>query len=872
MTVRKPRALICSYHLPQPDLDSSSRRLHHFVRFLLDEGWDVTAAARNPERGSRPARALGQLGVPVYTPIGPDLHRLIEEEPFDVAVLAFWHVAELLLNFIRRSSPGTRVVVDSMDLHFLRHARRIFSPGLRDPAGGGLDDAYAADLVRELNVYAAADAVLAVSEKEAALVSDFTGDPALGHAVPDCEELAPSPFAFGERRGLLFIGNFEHSPNVDAVDFLCGEILPRLGEEFLRDHPLTIVGNDAEVLLRNPRVDDPHVRLVGWVPSVVPYLERARVSLIPLLYGAGTKRKLIQSLMVGTPAVSTTVGIEGLDLADAEHVLIADDATSFAEAIARLAGDRALWEQLSDAGRRHVVARRGPEAARRGLAEALAQCLGGPPKRALVPVPEWTGQGTALEPTLYRGLVRRIRRVVRQTVPPDAVVAVVSRGDPELADLDGREAWHFPNDDETGGYAGFHPSDSDAAIAGLEALRQRGVAFFVLPSTAFWWLETYQEFARYLEERFRTVVQDSTCMVVDLRAGKAAADGTVPVNAVPRRKASQREPLISVVIPTRNRADLLEASLESLAAQSLARESFEVVVVDDGSTDSTPLVCDAAASRLGLRYQALDHVGIGAAKNAGVRAASGSIVVFFDDDDVAHADLLLEHAKAHEERPEEEVAVLGHTRWAPSLAVTEVMRFVTDVGHYLFSYDGLAEGQELDFTYFWGGRTSCKRPFLARHGLFSPQFTFGSEDIELGYRLSRFGLRVVYRPQALQYMNRPITFDEFCARCERQGGSQWLFSRMHLEPEIQEWCGVVDAEERWERLEGSFEEKRARVEELERLVASLGGTKEQARVRQELWDLYWWSFEACKLKGIVDGRRRAEFTPLLGQPDAVPLS
>ena len=81
--------------------------------------------------------------------------------------------------------------------------------------------------------------------------------------------------------------------------------------------------------------------------------------------------------------------------------------------------------------------------------------------------------------------------------------------------------------------------------------------------------------------------------------------------------------------------------------------------------------------------------------------------------------------------------MLGYTTWDPSLEVTPLMRFVTDVGHYLFAYDGLEDGQSLDWTYFWGGRSSCKRGLLLRYGLFNPTFTFGSEDIELGWRLAR---------------------------------------------------------------------------------------------------------------------------------------
>src|SRR5262245_58160245 len=136
--------------------------------------------------------------------------------------------------------------------------------------------------------------------------------------------------------------------------------------------------------------------------------------------------------------------------------------------------------------------------------------------------------------------------------------------------------------------------------------------------------------------------------------------------------------LISVVIPTFNRAELLRASLESLACQSLGPDRFEVVVVDDGSIDATRDVCVQLSPRMRLRYLHIENSGISAAKNLGIFAATGRILLFFDDDDVADQHLLREHLQSHRQHPEETVAVLGYTTWAPSLHVSELMHFVTE--------------------------------------------------------------------------------------------------------------------------------------------------------------------------------------------------
>src|SRR5436309_1290993 len=100
--------------------------------------------------------------------------------------------------------------------------------------------------------------------------------------------------------------------------------------------------------------------------------------------------------------------------------------------------------------------------------------------------------------------------------------------------------------------------------------------------------------------------------------------------------------LISVVIPTYNRSGLLRRSLGSLAAQTLPRDAYEVVVVDDGSGDATAEVCREFAARCRLRYFRIANSGISAAKNLGVFASAAPLLLFFDDDDVATEGLLAE--------------------------------------------------------------------------------------------------------------------------------------------------------------------------------------------------------------------------------------
>jgi GT2 family glycosyltransferase len=123
----------------------------------------------------------------------------------------------------------------------------------------------------------------------------------------------------------------------------------------------------------------------------------------------------------------------------------------------------------------------------------------------------------------YHLVVRRIQEIVPEAVRPRATVLVVSRGDPELLKLDDHVAWHFPRD-EDGSYAGFHPKDSEDAIARLEALRLQGAQYLLVPSLSLWWRAQYPELFDHLARTARLVWEDAACLVYRCESQAGAVD------------------------------------------------------------------------------------------------------------------------------------------------------------------------------------------------------------------------------------------------------------------------------------------------------------------------------------------------------------
>jgi glycosyltransferase involved in cell wall biosynthesis len=237
---------------------------------------------------------------------------------------------------------------------------------------------------------------------------------------------------------------------------------------------------------------------------------------------------------------------------------------------------------------------------------------------------------------------------------------------------------------------------------------------------------------------------------------------------------------ISVVLTTFNRAQFLEKALISLACQTLAKETYEVIVIDDGSSDKTREVIKLIDPILPVKYSYQQNSGLASAKNHGLFLASSDIVLFLDDDDISDSNLIEEHLIAHRANPSPYTIILGKTNISSGLRADPLMNYVTKKDPMLFSYQGLSHRDVLNYEYFWGGRTSCKRELLLKEGVFNPLFRFGYEDIELGYRLNqKLDIKVVYWEHAVNTMIRQISLPSFISRCLKQGESAWRYLEMH---------------------------------------------------------------------------------------------
>ena len=237
---------------------------------------------------------------------------------------------------------------------------------------------------------------------------------------------------------------------------------------------------------------------------------------------------------------------------------------------------------------------------------------------------------------------------------------------------------------------------------------------------------------------------------------------------------------LSVVVPCYRRGEKVMRTVQSLLAQSLAPETYEIVLVDNGSDDETYEVLCALAERHPGRVRACQETrpGAGAARNLGVRRARADLILFLDDDMRADPRLLELHLAAHQGY---RGSVLGflETDWGPHQSrFLEFLRQSQMQNNFPFS-----DGDLVSYRYFYTGNVSVRREAFERVGGFDESFrVYGVEDIDLGYQLEMSGETLRFVRQAVAHHDYHPTLADFIAkrRCAGRSLAYFLLKYPHL--------------------------------------------------------------------------------------------
>ena len=341
----KPTILVIDSYVPLYDRESGCVRLLNILKLLLNLGYSVIFFPDNGYPEQPYTSVLQQMGIEVIYGTAQRYNleeKLIKYLPLiDGVWLCRPELCDKYMDLIRLKTK-VPIIYDTIDLHFLRLKRQ---KDYLDPSYQNTSWSWQTYQKLELNYANQAEATVVVTEDEKQVLSSLGVKNVW--VIPNIhEEISLSEkVAFDQRSGLVFIGSYNHPPNIDAVKWLCLEIMPLVWAS-RPDITVNLLGSNLKDEVKELANDQ--VIVTGYVPEVEPYFQKSRIFVAPLRFGAGMKGKIGQSLSLGLPTITTKIGAEGMGLIDHQDVLIADTAEEFARAVIELYDNMQLWQKLAD--------------------------------------------------------------------------------------------------------------------------------------------------------------------------------------------------------------------------------------------------------------------------------------------------------------------------------------------------------------------------------------------------------------------------------------------------------------------------------------------------------------------------------------------
>jgi polysaccharide biosynthesis protein PslH len=269
--------------------------------------------------------------------------KLVAGQQYDVAVVEHFWCAP----YVEQLRPTSRRVI--LDLHNIESAwHRTLAEQERGARALALRRFATACVALERQWLPKFDHLLVTSAEDAEVargMAQGAGVTVYPNALPEI----PLP-ALGEREEIVFSGNLEYAPNIQAVRFFHGQIWPALRSRWPA-LKWKIVGKHPEAIQAMVG-GDPRIELTGFVEDAVTALATAKAAVVPVLAGSGTRVKILEAWAAGTAVVSTSLGAAGLNGRSGEHLLVADDPGSFARAVSELLASPGRRKEIGIAGRK----------------------------------------------------------------------------------------------------------------------------------------------------------------------------------------------------------------------------------------------------------------------------------------------------------------------------------------------------------------------------------------------------------------------------------------------------------------------------------------------------------------------------------------
>lgn len=337
--------LYFAYVWPEPESSAAGVRVEQNLKILAEAGAKIhlaSAAKNQPRRQDYP----GTTWVPVELN-SSHLDELVKTLAPTIVIYDRFVTEEQFGARVEAMAPDALRIIDTQDLHFLRRAR---GAGQKGAISESTQTRLEKDERRELAAILRADLSLILSDFEfECLVADFGIEAPLLHWYPFAYAEGSLGKSWEDRSGFSFLGNLQHEPNLDGVEWLLTSIWPRVLEKMPKAK-LSIAGAYPPPQLEGWTKGLKGVELLGPVADAGEFLGRHRWNLAPLRFGAGIKGKIAEAWRVGTPSISTSIGVEGMGSPINWGGVIADGDENFIAAMVEQYKNREEWQASRERG------------------------------------------------------------------------------------------------------------------------------------------------------------------------------------------------------------------------------------------------------------------------------------------------------------------------------------------------------------------------------------------------------------------------------------------------------------------------------------------------------------------------------------------
>ena len=346
------KILIIGFVWPEPNSSGAGTRMMQLINLFQEQNWEITfASAASDSEFMFDVTSIGIKKVSIamndssfdtfIQELNPTIvlfDRFIVEEQFG------WRVAEFCPNALR--------ILDTVDLHCLRLARQ---KAFKEKVALKQEDLFSDTAKREIASILRCDISLLISEIEMDLLeTHFKIDKSLLYYLPflvdEIDESATQEWPkFEERKDFIFIGNFLHEPNWNAVQYLKESIWPLIQKQ-LPDAAMLVYGAYPSQKVLQLHKQEQRFYILGRAENAAEVVKKARVVLAPIRFGAGAKGKLIEAMQCGTPSITTAIGAESMNGDLPWNGIIADEIEDIANSAIELYENEMLWQNSQKNG------------------------------------------------------------------------------------------------------------------------------------------------------------------------------------------------------------------------------------------------------------------------------------------------------------------------------------------------------------------------------------------------------------------------------------------------------------------------------------------------------------------------------------------